>query len=367
MRKLLCLLLALALTPAFAGASTQEGLDGLLFAAGSDVLQPALLQTTLSFAQTSSAEAAAEALEAAGFTVVRQSGYDKAVDDDSPTCAYTIARQELSVNGERRVLLAVTVRGTSTPGEWMSNFDFAPSHSDDTAVAENFFFAAEAIYADLKAEIDAAENPLVLVTGYSRGAACANLLGVLLNTAYDASNVYVYTFATPTTMRGARAEQEYPNIFNIVNPADLATRLPLEAWGYRRPGTDIVLPAKSEDIQSTQALTATLAELSPSISSYYEDLHSLTSPGTSEQGVTVFACLQGLCASMMDETAPQEAQADMNQLAAMVQEDSDLAPLFRLILHDGESWQAGMSSLLAQHMPAVYLALLEQTDWDSYL
>ena len=37
MRKLLCLLLALALTPAFAGASTQEGLDGLLFAAGSDV------------------------------------------------------------------------------------------------------------------------------------------------------------------------------------------------------------------------------------------------------------------------------------------------------------------------------------------
>ena len=158
MRKLLCLLLALALTPAFAGASTQEGLDGLLFAAGSDVLQPALLQTTLSFAQTSSAEAAAEALEAAGFTVVRQSGYDKAVDDDSHTCAYTIARQELSVNGERRVLLAVTVRGTSTPGEWMSNFDFAPSHSDDTAVAENFFFAAEAIYADLKAEIDAAEN-----------------------------------------------------------------------------------------------------------------------------------------------------------------------------------------------------------------
>ena len=140
-----------------------------------------------------------------GFAVLQQEHYDKPVTDHSHTSAYTVAAGQASVRGETRNLIVITIRGTAD-GEWYSNFDFAAGTGNDCAYAENFYEAAEDIFASAKAALGKYESPVVLVTGYSRGAACANLLGVLLDEAYGKEDVYVYTFATPNTVHTAKTD-----------------------------------------------------------------------------------------------------------------------------------------------------------------
>ena len=43
------------------------------------------------------------------------------------------------------------------------------------------------------------------------------------------------------------SDARYNNIFNIVNPADMMTYLPLSAWGYDRYGVDIELPGLDDE------------------------------------------------------------------------------------------------------------------------
>ena len=127
----------------------------------------------LSSAQT--ADDFSEMFTAAGFTVVKQGNFDKADDDISHTCAYTLAKRTIAIGGVNRMLYVIAVRGTYG-GEWYSNFDFAPSHTDNGAFAENFLFAAEDVLIGIKDYIDISENPFIVATGYSRGAACANII-----------------------------------------------------------------------------------------------------------------------------------------------------------------------------------------------
>lgn len=59
-----------------------------------------------------------------------------------------------------------------------------------------------------------------------------------------APRVFAYTFASPRTTLNTRSnDARYGNIFNIVNPADMVTSVPLESWGYVRYGVDKPLPA----------------------------------------------------------------------------------------------------------------------------
>lgn len=99
----------------------------------------------------------------------------------------------------------------------------------------------------------------ILITGHSRGAAVANLLGAkiddnsLKNSNFSVSisnkDVFVYTFATPnTTSIKERDDQKYNNIYNIVNPEDFVTKVMPSKWGYGRYGKSYVLPSKSTDL-----------------------------------------------------------------------------------------------------------------------
>ncbi len=92
----------------------------------------------------------------------------------------------------------------------------------------------------------------IVVTGHSRGAAVANLLGSMLDKsppsspfcAVDRRNVFVYTFAPPNVTLRSDVPCEarvYDNIFNIVNPEDMVPRVPLVIWQSRRHGRDFVL------------------------------------------------------------------------------------------------------------------------------
>lgn len=79
--------------------------------------------------------------------------------------------------------------------------------------------------------------PTVLwITGHSRGAGIANILGAIYEDEENFST-YTYTFAAPnTTTSTTSSSYKYNSIFNIVNTDDMIPALPLEDWGFRKYG-----------------------------------------------------------------------------------------------------------------------------------
>lgn len=202
--------------------------------------------------------------------------------------AYALAHKNLGESdGVRRELIAVSVRG-SYGSEWLSNFNLGEGEAAAAAEAladershdhTGYQIAALDILAQLDEWVDEAESRgsevSVLLTGHSRGGAVAGLLASMLDdraatragagvgtdasgadadatdadaadadAAASAPRVFAYTFASPRTTLNARSnDARYDNIFNIVNPADMVTSVPLESWGYVRYGVDKPLPA----------------------------------------------------------------------------------------------------------------------------
>lgn len=202
--------------------------------------------------------------------------------------AYALAHKGLGESdGVRRELIAVSVRG-SYGSEWLSNFNLGEGEAAAAAEAladershdhTGYQIAALDILAQLDEWVDEAESRgsevSILLTGHSRGGAVAGLLASMLDdraatragagvgtdasgadadatdadatdadAAASAPRVFAYTFASPRTTLNARSnDARYGNIFNIVNPADMVTSVPLESWGYVRYGVDKPLPA----------------------------------------------------------------------------------------------------------------------------
>ena len=310
----------------------------------------------LSLCSGHTAENERSLLEEAGFEVLVQNNFDKAADDPAHTCAYTIGGKTVEYNGMARTLLLVAIRGTDS-GEWYSNFDFAESQSDDAVFAENFLFAAEDVLLGLTEVLKTQRAPLVIVCGHSRGAACANLLALLLNAQMGADNIIAYTFATPNTFRGEDPGVDCSNIFNVINPGDIVTKLPLEGWGCRRVGTDVILSGEADAVEKAEDAAETMLELAPTISQYYGERHSLTEAGVSDDGVTAFELMLIFARSL----AGMGAETDAQSIGfGEVSEESDFAPLFRLLDGAMENGGEGAAGAARQHMPATYQKLLAE-------
>lgn len=227
-----------------------------------------------------------DALAELGFTEVDTSSYryrsevvDELIDvvtQESDGVAYTIARKGLGAaapdrDDAPRELIMVSVRG-SYGSEWLSNFNLRPGVADDAAELlagerardhSGYQRAAMDILADLDPLIrdarEAGHDVSILLCGHSRGGAVAGLLAAMLDDraaegggdgmcAVDPADIYAYTFASPRTTASDRGnDARYGNIFNIVNPADMVGRVPLEAWGYTRYGVDLELPAVDDE------------------------------------------------------------------------------------------------------------------------
>ena len=306
----------------------------------------------------------AEIMLNSGFEIVMQKGYDKADSDTSHTCAFTVAKKLVDFYGQARTLIVVAVRGTNA-GEWVSNFDFARDGGDEAVYAENFLQAAQSVYINLISVLSDYPDALILVCGHSRGAACANLLGMTLDDLRGRENVFVYTFATPTTYRGDDGITGYENIFNFLNPADVVTHLPLEGWGYGHIGIDLVLPNEAESTERVSAAMQEFAETSPTIEAYYNEVHSLTGADTdSDSDTTTYQIMLAMASSMTGLSFEENGGLSMADMYAIMDgsetgAESVYAGLFRqlekVIGRDG-SW--GMT-IFGQHMPATYSALID--------
>lgn len=246
---------------------------------------------------------------------------------ESDVAAYTVATKRLGeeddvegrdagdtgdeATAQPRTLVMVSVRG-SYGSEWLSNLEVVLQDevSDATASAseaENaedghpgYTEAAREICTEVADRVErehrAGRAVDILLVGHSRGGAIANLVAAAaddalvaatdgeLETAQDGQEpsaaaqgvsmplratdtVRAYTFATPATTLSAAADSaRYANIFNVLNPADIMPYLPLESWGYRRFGVDVMLPSV-DDADFTSRFAA--------MDTAYEDLFGI--------------------------------------------------------------------------------------------
>ena len=175
--------------------------------------------------------------------------------------AYSFGLMELS-NGDIAVLVAI--RGTNGQQEWLSNLNIADSTRKKQRYHEGFEKAARLVLQDLYAYLQEQGveegRASFLITGHSRGAAVADLVGAFLDrgepaddgAAFQAepSRVYTYTFATPSscTVIGERRAGLYQNIFNIINPEDAVPELPFKggSWDYGNFGVSLYLPTATK-------------------------------------------------------------------------------------------------------------------------
>lgn len=294
-------------------------------------------------------------LNGAGFNVLLQEHLSKSSTDRSHTSGFTLAGRQMTVRGETRNVLLITVNGT-TGSEWYSNFDFSFTKNNDSPWADNFHAAAEDIWMICKSVSAGVEDPVWLITGYSRGAACANLLGVMADEDFGAEDVYVYAFACPNTMKCIEKASSYSNIFNILNPNDSITHMPLSAWGYTRAGIDKVLAYGSDGISNDlHQMMACVYALCPDTDAYYNKVVAI--PGM-EDGVTLYQFFMSFADMLCGDPAQQQAaQMQMMQLMSIQTEFSPFLKYFA-----AELTPSGASiSLFEPHMPAAYQKLMKET------
>ena len=178
--------------------------------------------------------------------------YPVATKEDNDVVGHSFAIKEIydPTIEDSRPLVVITVRGTPGNEEWYSNFNLGTEQYHD-----GFFTAEAKVLDNLNEYIEKMEelgydmdSAKYLVTGHSRGAAVANILAASLteNSCAAQGDVFGYTFAAPAVAAYA-SENGYENIFNIVNPEDFVTQMPLGEgkWGYKRFGIDLVLPSRS--------------------------------------------------------------------------------------------------------------------------
>ena len=160
------------------------------------------------------------------------------------TCGVIFGWQNITDSeGKPKRLVLVLCRGTDSSPEWKSNFVIGTG-----TFHYGFQQAAKEVYRELTEEYLSGmyenglspEDFIIWTTGHSRGAAVSNLLaGHYLPKCFTASQVYCYTFATPNVVRSGNIARS--NIHNYILGGDVVARVPLNAWGFGRYGTNHIL------------------------------------------------------------------------------------------------------------------------------
>lgn len=175
--------------------------------------------------------------------------------DPDDVSEFVIGHKPVTYNGKTKEVIFLAFRGTNgTPREWSSNFDVGSDTNNYTSMTgshpqwtnksnhKGFDVTGNRVWQlifqyMIETGLAASATPKTFfITGHSRGAAIANVVGAYIedNTSME---TFVYTFATPYTTTATNTGS-YKSIFNIINTDDLVTYLPLKNWGFKRYGTD---------------------------------------------------------------------------------------------------------------------------------
>lgn len=156
-------------------------------------------------------------------------GFDGIADNsrDGIFLGYGLAKKQLS-NGKTLVL--VVTRGTPDfPDiEWGSNI--LPQFNITTGQHKGFSDAANGLYDRIGTQLGVTNFADVefVITGFSRGAAAANILaGRLVDEHVPQSMIHAYTFACPDVgVMSENKAESYHCIFNIANANDIVSWVP---------------------------------------------------------------------------------------------------------------------------------------------
>ncbi len=134
-------------------------------------------------------------------------------------------------------LVFVIIQGSNTKEAWQGNMMVSGDNSACFDEHYSFYKAAVDAEEQLEDYLDEnkIKNPLVVITGHSRGAAAGNLLAesITNNSKYD--KVYAYLFATPNTTQSP--DTGLKNIINVCNELDFVTYMPFSTnWGFKKHG-----------------------------------------------------------------------------------------------------------------------------------
>ena len=90
-----------------------------------------------------------------------------------------------------RSLIVVDIRGSVTLMDWLNDIrtQLPPPDNRFAALADEIFTNVENYLSST-----GLQDPIILVTGHSMGAAIANILAARLNETMDSGNIYAYTF-----------------------------------------------------------------------------------------------------------------------------------------------------------------------------
>lgn len=145
---------------------------------------------------------------------------------------YSIGEKQLD-SGE--TLMLVVVRGTDNTEEILDNFN---ASANNKGLHTGFSNAADNLYTRITSFLSTRGRDFskvkFIITGFSRGAAVANMVSARMTDERisTASNIYAYTFACPdVAVITENTARSYPYIFNINNAKDIVSWVPRMVWG----------------------------------------------------------------------------------------------------------------------------------------
>lgn len=186
---------------------------------------------------------------------------DFAVNEDyrTRTAFDTIGIAAASRKLDDCTVIAATVRSGGYFLEWANNVYLGDGSKSDY-MHEGWFNAAHKVVDFLQEYITSCQikgRIKLWIAGYSRGGATMNITAGLLDNMIEKgsdkvfsgvtlenSDLYAYTFEAPQganiysqTVKSPK-DRIYDNIWNIINPNDLVTKVAMSEWGFTRFGKD---------------------------------------------------------------------------------------------------------------------------------
>ena len=121
-----------------------------------------------------------------------------------------------------RSLIVVDIRGSVTLMDWLNDIrtQLPPPDNRFAALADEVLTNVESYLSST-----GVQNPIILVTGHSMGAAIANILAARLNETMESGNIYAYTFSTPL--------DRVSSCFNNINSYGNVTAVTASDYNHR--------------------------------------------------------------------------------------------------------------------------------------